>query len=162
MAKPTVPKPHVTLDMTGTACPGPLLGAKRILDELPAGAVMLLISDCPGTKDDLFSWLKYSDVEILRTETLAQGRTGYYIRKGKTRRVSPNAILDVRGTTCPGPILEAKKLLNGMRKGEVLQLVSDCPGIRADMRSWVKATGLELADTRECAPGEYQFQIRKT
>ncbi len=162
MAKPTVPKPHVTLDMTGTACPGPLLGAKRILDELPAGAVMLLISDCPGTKDDLFSWLKYSDVEILRTETLAQGRTGYYIRKGKTRRVSPNAILDVRGTTCPGPILEAKKLLNGMRKGEVLQLVSDCPGIRADMRSWIKATGLELADTRECAPGEYQFQIRKT
>jgi len=162
MAKPTVPKPHVTLDMTGTACPGPLLGAKRILDELPAGAVMLLISDCPGTKDDLFSWLKYSDVEIRRTETLAQGRTGYYIRKGKTRRVSPNAILDVRGTTCPGPILEAKKLLNGMRKGEVLQLVSDCPGIRADMRSWVKATGLELADTRECAPGEYQFQIRKT
>ena len=161
MAKPTYPKPHVTLDMTGTACPGPLLGAKRILDELPAGAAMLLISDCPGTKVDLFSWLKYSDVEILRTETLAQGRTGYYIRKGKIRRVSPNAVLDVRGTTCPGPILEAKKLLNGMRKGEVLQLVSDCPGIRADVRSWVKATGLELADTRECAPGEYQFHIRK-
>jgi len=161
MAKPTYPKPHVTLDMTGTACPGPLLGAKRILDELPAGAAMLLISDCPGTKDDLFSWLKYSDVEILGTETLARGRTGYYIRKGKTPRVSPNAVLDVRGATCPGPILEAKKLLNGMRKGEVLQLVSDCPGIRADVRSWVKATGLELADTRECAPGEYQFHIRK-
>ena len=161
MAKPNHPKPHVTLDMTGTACPGPLLGAKRILDELLAGEVMLLISDCPGTRDDLFSWPKYSDVEILRTETLAQGRTGYYIRKGKTRRVSPNAVLDVRGTTCPGPILEAKKLLNGMREGEVLQLVSDCPGIRADVRSWVKATGLELADTRECAPGEYEFHIRK-
>jgi hypothetical protein len=25
----------------------------------------------------------------------------------------------------------------------------------------VKATGLELADTRESAPGEYQFYIRK-
>ena len=161
MAKPAHPKPHVTLDMTGTACPGPLLGAKRVLDELLAGEVMLLISDCPGTRDDLFSWPKYSDVEILRTETLAQARTAYYIRKGKTRRVSPNAVLDVRGTTCPGPILEAKKLLNGMREGEVLQLVSDCPGIRADVRSWVKATSLELADTRECAPGEYQFHIRK-
>ena len=161
MAKPTYPKPQVTLDMTGTACPGPLLGAKRILDELLAGEVMLLISDCPGTKDDLFSWPKYSDVEILRTETLAQGRTGYYIRKGKIQRVSPNAVLDVRGATCPGPIVEAKKLLNGMRKGEVLQLVSDCPGIRADVRSWVKATGLELADTRESAPGEFQFHIRK-
>lgn len=161
MAKPAHPKPHVTLDMTGTACPGPLLGAKRVLDELLAGEVMLLISDCPGTKDDLFSWPKYSGVEIVLTETLAQGRTGYYIRKGKIRRVSPNAVLDIRGTTCPGPILEAKKLLNGMREGEVLQLISDCPGIRADVRSWVKATGLELADTRECAPGEYQFHIRK-
>jgi TusA-related sulfurtransferase len=48
-----------------------------------------------------------------------------------------------------------------MRRGEVLQLVSDCPGIRADVRSWVKATGLELADARESAPGEYVFHIRK-
>jgi TusA-related sulfurtransferase len=48
-----------------------------------------------------------------------------------------------------------------MRKGEVLQLVSDCPGIRADVRSWTKATGLELADARETAPGEYVFHICK-
>lgn len=138
-----------------------MLGAMRVLDELLAGEVMLLVSDCAATKDDLLSWPKYADVEILKTKKLAQGGTGYYIRKGKARRVSPNAVLDVRGATCPGPIVEAKKLLNGMRKGEVLQLVSDCPGIRADMRSWVKATGLELADTRENAPGEYQFYIRK-
>ena len=161
MAKATRPKPHVTLDMKGSACPGPMLGAKRVLDELLAGEVMLLGSDCPSTRDDLFSWPKYADVEIVKTEKWARGATGYYIRKGKARRVSPNAVLDMRGTACPGPIVEAKKLLNGMRKGEVLQLVSDCPGIRADMRSWVKATGLELADARESAPGEYVFHIRK-
>jgi TusA-related sulfurtransferase len=161
MAKRILPKPHVILDMKGTACPGPLLGAKRVLDELLAGEVMLLISDCPGTRDDLLSWPKYADVQILKTAKLAQGGTGYYIRKGETRRVSPNAVLDMRGATCPGPIVEAKKLLDGMRKGEALQLVSDCPGIRADVHSWVKATGLELADARESAPGEYQFYIRK-
>lgn len=161
MTKANLPKPHVTLDMRGTACPGPLLGAKRILDELLAGEVMLLISDCPGSRDDLSSWPKYADVEIVDTEELADGGSGYYIRKGRTRRVSPNAVLDMRGATCPGPIVEAKKLLDGMRRGEVLQLVSDCPGIRADVRSWVKATGLELADAVESAPGEYQFQVRK-
>lgn len=161
MAKTSRPNPQVTLDMKGAACPGPLLGAKRVLDELLAGEVMLLISDCPATRDDLRSWPKYADVEILKTEKLARGGTGFYIRKGKALRVSPNAVLDVCGATCPGPIVEAKKLLNGMRKGEVLQLVSDCPGIRADVRSWVKATGLELTDARERAPGEYQFQIRK-
>ena len=161
MARATYPRPHVTLDMKGAACPGPLLGAKRVLDELLAGEVMLLISDCPATKDDLLSWPRYAEVKILKTRKLPQGGTGYYIRKGKARRVSPNAVLDVRGATCPGPIVEAKKLLNGMRKGEVLQLVSDCPGIRADVRSWVKATGLELADARESASGEYRFSIRK-
>lgn len=141
--------------------PGPMLGAKRVLDELLAGEVMLLVSDCPSTRDDLFSWPKYADVEIVKTEKLAHGGTGYYIRKGKAQRVSPHAVLDVRGATCPGPIIEAKKLLDGMRKGEVLQLVSDCPGIRADVRSWTKAVGLELADARETAPGEYLFHIRK-
>ena len=161
MAKAILPKPHVTLDMKGAACPGPLLGAKRVLDELQAGEVMLLMSDCAGTRDDLVSWPRYSDVEILKTEELAEGGTGYYIRKGKTPRISANAVLDMRGTTCPGPIVEAKKLLNGMGKGEVLRLVSDCPGIGADVQSWVRATGLELADSRESAPGEYQFHIRK-
>lgn len=161
MVKTSRPKPHITLDMKGAACPGPMLGAKRVLDELLAGEVMLLISDCPATKDDLSSWPKYADVEILKIEKCPRGGTGYYIRKGKQSRISPNAILDMRGATCPGPIVEAKKLLGGMGKGEVLQLVSDCPGIRADLRSWVKATGLELADARECAPGEFQFQIRK-
>jgi TusA-related sulfurtransferase len=161
MAKTAKPKPHVTLDMKGAACPGPLLGARRVLDDLLAGEVLLLISDCPGTRDDLLSWPKYADVEILKAEKLARGGTAYYIRKGKAQRVSANAVLDMRGTTCPGPVIEAKKLLNGMRKGEVLQLISDCPGIRADVRSWVKATGQDLADARESAPGEYVFHIRK-
>lgn len=161
MAKSTRPKAHVTLDMKGAACPGPMLGARRVLDDLLAGEVLLLISDCPATRDDLFSWPKYADVEILKTEKLPRGGTAYYIRKGKARGISPNAVLDMRGATCPGPVIEAKKLLNGMRQGEVLQLVSDCPGIRADVRSWTNATGLELADARESAPGEYMFHIRK-
>ena len=117
MAKTAKPKPHVTLDMKGAACPGPMLGARRVLDDLLAGEVLKLISDCPGTKDDLLSWPKYADVEILKTEKLARGGTAYYIRKGKAQRVSANAVLDMRGTTCPGPVIEAKKLLNGMRTG---------------------------------------------
>ena len=161
MAETTLPKPHVTLDMRGSACPGPMLGAKRVLDELLSGEVLLLLSDCPGTRDDIFSWPKYADVEILNTGESAPSGTEYFIRKGKAPRVSPHTVLDMRGATCPGPVVEAKKLLNGMRKGEVLQLVSNCPGIVADVRSWVKATGLELANARECAPGEYEFQIRK-
>jgi TusA-related sulfurtransferase len=162
MAKTAKPRPHVTLDLKGTACPGPLLGARRVLDDMLAGEVLLLISDCPATRDDLAAWPRYADVQILKTEKRARGATGYYIRKGGGgKRVSPHAVLDVRGATCPGPVLEANKLLKRMQSGEVLQLVSDCPGVRADVRSWVKATGLELAGSRERAPGEYEFHIRK-
>lgn len=161
MARTTKPRAHVTLDMKGAACPGPLLGARRVLDDLLPGEVLLLISDCPATRDDLSSWPRYADVEILKTEKRARGTTAYYIRKGGGRRVSPHAVLDMCGATCPGPVLEAKKLIKRMQPGEVLQLVSNCPGIRADVRSWVKATGLELAGARERAPGEYEFHIRK-
>mgnify|MGYP000887720822 CR=1 FL=1 len=44
---------NVVLDMKGLSCPKPLIGAKRMVDELAAGQVLLLISDCPGTQDDL-------------------------------------------------------------------------------------------------------------
>lgn len=73
----------------------------------------------------------------------------------KTALPKPHVTLDMTGLACPGP------LLGGMRKGEVLRLVSSCAGIRADLRNWSKATGHELVDAREIAPGEYQFHIRK-
>lgn len=155
-------KPNVTLDMTGSTCPGPLLGAKKVVDGLEPGQVMLLISDCPGTKDDLFSWVKYTDYEILKTEKMQAGALGFYIQKGKAIHRTANAVLDIRGVHCPGPIVEAKKLLNGMRTGEVLRLVSNCPGIMADITGWSRATGMTLVDTIETAPGEYEFYIRKS
>jgi TusA-related sulfurtransferase len=154
-------KPNAILDLKGLSCPGPLLGAKKIIDDLEPGQVLLLISDCPGTKDDLFSWVKYTDNEILRTEPMPEGGTGFYIRKGKSRHLSPNAVLDMRGISCPGPIVEAKKLINGLNAGEVLKLVSNCPGIRSDIAGWTNATGLKLLDTIETAPGEYEFFIGK-
>jgi TusA-related sulfurtransferase len=70
--------------------------------------------------------------------------------------------LDIRGVSCPGPILEAKKLLDGMKAGEILLLVSNCPGSPDDVNSWVRSTGLELVARQEMALGTYEFFIRKT
>jgi TusA-related sulfurtransferase len=152
----------VTLDMKGLSCPGPLLGAKRIVDELEAGQVLLLVSDCPGTKDDLYAWAKQTGNEVLQTQKMPEGGTGYYIQKGVTAARKANVALDIRGVVCPGPIVEAKKLLNAMQTGEVLKLISNCPGIKADIIGWASATKMELAETIEIAPGEYEFFIRKT
>jgi TusA-related sulfurtransferase len=154
-------KPTVTLDMRGAHCPAPLLGAKRIVDDLAPGEVMLLYSDCPGTPDDLFAWSKHTDNEIARTERLPDGGHAYYIRRGHARHVTAHAVLDLRGVHCPGPLVEAKRLLASMQPGETLKLVSNCPGILDDIADWVKATGHHLLETDETGPGEFEFYIGK-
>jgi tRNA 2-thiouridine synthesizing protein A len=152
---------NIVLDMKGLTCPGPLLGAKRMVDDLDAGQVLLLISDCPGTHDDLLAWTRQTGNQVLNTEKMEGGATGYYIQKGKAHAHKANVLLDIRGVHCPGPIVEAKKLLNGMKSGEVLKLISNCPGIRSDITGWASATGMKIIDTIEVASGEYEFYVQK-
>jgi TusA-related sulfurtransferase len=161
MSANTLPVPAVTLDMRGTSCPAPLLGAKKIVDDLRPGEVLLLFSDCPGTQDDLFAWTKYTDNKIARTERQPDGSHAYYIRRGRTQHLTPSAVLDLRGVVCPGPVVEAKKLLGSMRPGETLKLISNCPGVADDVAGGVKATGYRLLETDEIGPGEFEFYIGK-
>lgn len=152
---------NVKLDMRGLTCPAPLLGAKRVIDDLKKEQILLLISDCPGTKDDLFSWAEQTHNKVLKSVAMPDGGTGYYVMKGKKSPPRANVILDIRGAHCPGPIVEAKKLLNGMSSGEILKLVSDCPGIRSDIIGWADTTGVKIIATIEAAAGEYEFFLQK-
>ncbi len=152
---------NVVLDLKGLTCPGPLLGAKRMIDDLEAGQILLLVSDCPGTQDDLFAWARQTGNQVLKTEKRPDGGTGYYIQKGKGHGHKANVLLDIRGVACPGPVVEAKKLLNGMKTGEVLQLISNCPGIESDITGWAESTGMKILDMVEIAAGEYEFYIQK-
>lgn len=152
---------NIVLDMKGLSCPRPLIGAKRIMDELSSGQVLLLISDCPGTPDDLFAWAELTGNQILRAEKTPEGGNSYYIQKGQKSGITANVTLDIRGSICPGPIVEAKKLLNGMQTGEVLKLISDCPGVQSDIGGWAQATGMTLLATLEAGAGVHEFYIRK-
>ena len=153
---------NVTLDMRGLTCPTQLLGAKFVVNDLKNEQILLLISDCPGTKDDLFSWAEQTHNKVLKTKAMPDGGTGYYIMKGLGAAHQANVILDIRGVLCPGPIVEAKKLLNGMNAGEILKLVSNCPGIRSDIVGWADMTGVKIIDTIEVSAGEYEFFLQKT
>ena len=157
-------KPLVTLDLCGLNCPAPLLGAKHVMGDLRPGQVMQLISDCPGTADDLFAWSRHTGNEVIATDRLGGLRVAYTIRRGASTAVRPtaNVTLDMIGVSCPGPIVEAKKLLDGMKPGEVLLLVSNCPGVSDDVSSWLRSIRLELLGKQEVAPGTYEFFIRKT
>jgi len=47
-----------TVDARGTACPGPLLEAKRAMAEVPMGGVLEVMSSDIGTKEDIPLWAK--------------------------------------------------------------------------------------------------------
>jgi TusA-related sulfurtransferase len=155
--------PEVILEMSGLSCPAPLLGAKRVVEDLLPGQCLRLISNCPATADDLFAWAGHTGNTIVSTEPLEGNRTAYTIEKGTSRvkRVG-SVLLDMRGVTCPGPILEARKLLEGMHSDEVLVLVSDCLGSRSDILTWVENTSIELIDKYEAAPNSFEYYLRKT
>jgi tRNA 2-thiouridine synthesizing protein A len=73
----------------------------------------------------------------------------------------PHVTLDLRGVSCPGPILQAKQLLAGMKEREVLQLVSDCPAAVDDIASWAKAGSVELIFSHETGRGVHEFYLRR-
>jgi tRNA 2-thiouridine synthesizing protein A len=55
--------------------------------------------------------------------------------------------LDVRGTKCPVPIVRAKKEIDTMRAGDVLEVLATDPGSVSDFQGWAKTT--KLATLRE-------------
>ncbi len=57
--------------------------------------------------------------------------------------------LDVRGAKCPIPIVKAKKEMDALAAGDVLEIVATDPGTMADFRGWVKtAKHAALRDQR--------------
>ncbi len=51
------------------------------------------------------------------------------------------AVVDARGSACPGPLLEAKKAIGKVKVGEVLEVLSNDPGTKGDMPLWAQKVG---------------------
>ncbi len=56
-----------TVDARGTACPGPLLAAKKSLGEVESGEIMEVLSSDEGTKRDIPKWAMKKGHEFLGT-----------------------------------------------------------------------------------------------
>lgn len=73
----------------------------------------------------------------------------------------PTYQLDVRGLSCPLPVLRAKKKLADMKSGEILEIVATDPGTTADFAAFTNQTGDTLLESTESPGGEYCFKICK-
>jgi tRNA 2-thiouridine synthesizing protein A len=71
-------------------------------------------------------------------------------------------VLDVRGLTCPLPILRAKKALKGVPDGALLTVLATDPGSIKDFQIFCRQTGHQLIEWTEDAEGVFRYRIRKT
>lgn len=70
-------------------------------------------------------------------------------------------VLDTKGLNCPLPILKAKKALNNVPTGELLQIFATDPGAVPDFEAFCRTTGNELVESK-VEDGVYIFVIRHT
>ena len=98
---------NIRLDMRGLTCPAPLLGAKRVVDDLKNEQVLLLISDCPGTGTTCSPW-RTDTQQRIGDRSDADGGTGYCIMKGKGVTYKANVILIFAVLSARGQLLRPK------------------------------------------------------
>jgi tRNA 2-thiouridine synthesizing protein A len=71
------------------------------------------------------------------------------------------AVLDTFGLLCPMPIIKTAAKMRELKRGEILKVLSDDPGVQEDMPAWCTTSGNELVRLDEVGP-EFHVFIRKT
>ena len=70
--------------------------------------------------------------------------------------------LDVKGASCPMPVVKTNSATDGLAAGEVLEVLATDPGSMSDIDGWADGTaGVELLDQTE-GDDVYKHYVRKT
>jgi len=77
-----------------------------------------------------------------------------------TTEVKADKTVDAKGLNCPMPVLKAKKALEELSSGQVLEVLATDPGSSSDIPALVKKLGHELLSS-ENEGGVFRFLIKK-
>jgi TusA-related sulfurtransferase len=70
--------------------------------------------------------------------------------------------LDVKGESCPMPVVKTRSAIDDLNSGEVLEVLATDSGSMSDIDSWAASTsGVELLDQME-REDVYKHYVRKT
>jgi tRNA 2-thiouridine synthesizing protein A len=75
-------------------------------------------------------------------------------------KLAADKVVDARGTSCPGPLLETKRAIATIPVGAVLETISSDPGTKADIPVWAKKIGHEYLGTIE-ENGYWKIFVRR-
>lgn len=65
------------------------------------------------------------------------------------KAMTADLVVDSRGTSCPGPILAAKKAIGGVPVGGVMEVMATDSGTLKDIPAWSKKMGHEYLGSFE-------------
>jgi len=68
--------------------------------------------------------------------------------------------VDARGTSCPGPLLAAKRAISEVPVGGILEVLSSDPGTKRDLPLWAKKAGHQYLGTIE-EPGYWRIFVKR-
>ncbi|MCE4614222.1 MAG: sulfurtransferase TusA family protein [Desulfurococcales archaeon] len=76
------------------------------------------------------------------------------------KNLKADKVVDARGTSCPGPLLAAKRAISSVPVGGMLEILSSDPGTKRDLPLWAKKMGHEFLGVIE-EPGYSRIFIRR-
>ena len=74
--------------------------------------------------------------------------------------MNADLIVDAKGLSCPMPIVKAKKGIDSLASGQVMQLEATDKGSVKDFQGWVKQTGHEILSVEEVGD-VFRFFVKK-
>ena len=69
-------------------------------------------------------------------------------------------VVDAKGLACPMPIVRAKKAMDSLQPGQLMQLETTDKGSMNDFQAWVSQTKNEMVEAKE-NNGVFTFLVRK-
>jgi tRNA 2-thiouridine synthesizing protein A len=79
-----------------------------------------------------------------------------------TAELDVTETLDVKGESCPMPVVKTKQAIDGLAAGSVLEVLATDPGSTSDIDGW--ATGTQGVELLEQVEGDdvYRHYVEKT
>jgi tRNA 2-thiouridine synthesizing protein A len=74
--------------------------------------------------------------------------------------IKPDSTLDAKGLVCPMPLLKAKKAIDALEFGQILEIIGTDEGSKVDLPGWCERVGHAYLGVKEEAR-YFKFYIKK-
>ncbi len=78
----------------------------------------------------------------------------------QTQEIIPNYKLDMQGEPCPYPAVNTLEAMKELKKGEILEIISDCPQSINNIPADAKNHGYEVLEVNSSGP-TIKYLIKK-